>query len=400
MSVGGLSDSELVALARAGHEPAFDAIVHRYRAPLTSYCRRWVDPHRAEEVVQHTFMKAFICLRDDDRPLALRPWLYRVTHNAALNALEKKGSEWEELDENYDGVPQPPQVAEQRARFLKVVGEIDALPVRQREALVLNEFEGRCYADIAAELGTSESGVRGLLRRARRQLREAAAAVLMPFPVLRELARADGGRSIQPERAGEILGSAGAAGGLGAAGGGLAKIAAGVLAAGTIAGGGTALEHRQDAWRAPAAQAQEASDEVADRARPAQRLMGADAAPDRVSVDPAAHIRTRRAVVERGGVGAPRTIEHEATLGEVEVEDSEEPPADATPPAKPTVPLIVIDPDAGGGSEDESTAEQAPEDEPEPASGQARPPSGGEPSAGSGGGQPESGSSSPLLPQA
>ena len=190
--VGGLSDEELVQLARAGHEPAFDAIVHRYRAPLVSYCRRWLDPHRAEEVVQHTLMKAYLCVRDDVRPLAVRPWLYRVAHNAALNAVEKKGSDWEQLDENYDGVPQPPQVAEQRARFLQIVGEIDALPARQREALLLNEFEGRCYADIAAQLGTSESGVRGLLRRARRQLRETAAALLLPIPVLRELVRSDG----------------------------------------------------------------------------------------------------------------------------------------------------------------------------------------------------------------
>ena len=240
VQIGGLTDDELVQLARAGDEAAFDAIVYRYRAPLVSYCRRWVDAHRAEEVVQHTLMKAFLCVRDDHRPLALRPWLYRVAHNAALNALEKKGSEWEELDENYDGVPQPPQVAEQRARFLQVVGEIEALPDRQREALLLNEFEGRCYADIATELGTSESGVRGLLRRARRQLRDAAAAVLLPVPLLRELVRADG-RGLPVERAGELVGTAGAAGGIGAAGG-LAKVAAGVLAAGTIAGGGAAIE--------------------------------------------------------------------------------------------------------------------------------------------------------------
>ncbi len=229
LHVGALADEELVHLARAGNEEAFDAIVHRYRAPLVSYCRRWLDVHRSEEVVQHTLMKAFLCVRDDDRPLVLRPWLYRVAHNAALNAVEKKGSDWEELDENYDGVPQPPQVAEQRARFLRVVGEIEALPDRQREALLLNEFEGRCYADIAAQLGTSESGVRGLLRRARHQLRETAAAVLLPIPVLRELVRSDGGR------AGDLIGSAGAAGGVGAAGG-FAKVAAGVLAAGTIAG--------------------------------------------------------------------------------------------------------------------------------------------------------------------
>lgn len=257
--VGGLSDEDLVALARLGHEPAFDAIVHRYRGPLVSYCRRWLDAHRAEEVVQHTLMKAFLCLRDDDRPLLLRPWLYRVAHNAALNALEKKGSDWEELDENYDGVPQPPQVAEQRARFLAVVGEIEALPARQREALLLNEFEGRCYAEIATELGTSESGVRGLLRRARRQLRETAAAVLLPFPALRELVRSDGGRSLQVERAGELVGSAGAVGGIGAAGG-LTKVAAGVLAAGTIAGGGTAIEQRGGTWHSPSPAVAEAAE--------------------------------------------------------------------------------------------------------------------------------------------
>ena len=245
--LGGLTDDELVQLARDGHEPAFDAIVLRYRAPLVSYSRRWLDPHRAEEVVQHTFMKAYLCLRDDDRPLILRPWLYRVVHNAALNAVEKKGSDWEELDENYDGVPQPPHVAEQRAHFLTVVEGIGALPARQRDALLLNEFEGRCYADIADRLGTSESGVRGLLRRARRQLRETA-ALLLPIPALRELVRSDAGR-LHLDRTGELIGSAGAAGGAGVAG--LAKVACGVLAAGTIAGGGTAIEQQRDRSHAP-----------------------------------------------------------------------------------------------------------------------------------------------------
>jgi sigma-70-like protein len=157
-------------------------------------------------------------------------------------------------------VPQPPQVAEQRARFLQIVGEIDALPARQREALLLNEFEGRCYADIAAQLGTSESGVRGLLRRARRQLRETAAAVLLPIPVLRELVRSDSGRN-----AGELIGSAGAAGGISAAGG-FAKVAAGVLAAGTIAGGGTAIQHSDESWRAPDSKKAAADVAAPDRA--------------------------------------------------------------------------------------------------------------------------------------
>jgi len=329
VDIGGLPDDDLVALARAGHDAAFDAIVHRYRSPLQAYCRRWLDPHRAEEVVQHTLMKAFLCVRDDSRPLVLRPWLYRVAHNAALNAVEKKGSDWEELDENYDGVPQPPQVAEQRARFLKVVGEIGALPARQREALLLNEFEGRCYADIATELGTSESGVRGLLRRARRQLRETAAALLLPFPVLRELVRSDGGRGLQVDRASELIGTAGAAGGVGAAGG-LAKVAAGVLAAGTIAGGGAAIEHGTKALRAQDAKA---ADVAAEQHRTADGTTGSAGPAAGPAVVPyavsriaggGAHADAGAALRAVGGDGSLEGIETEspdpAEPGEVEPE--------------------------------------------------------------------------------
>lgn len=372
--IGGLSDEELVHLARGGDESAFNAIVQRYRSPLVSYCRRWLDPHRAEEVVQHTFLKAFLCLRDDDRPLALRPWLYRVAHNASLNALEKKGSDWEQLDENYDGVPQPPQVAEQRARFLRVVDGIDALPGRQREALLLNEFEGRCYADIAAQLGTSESGVRGLLRRARRQLRETAAALLLPFPALRELVRSESGRSFQADRAGEIIGSAGAAGGVGAAGG-FAKVAAGVLAAGTLAGGGTALEHRQPAFGPPAAEAQ-VTESAASPGRSVDRARRTVAASGKAAGDGIAlpHTLLSGGVLpsagsfvgqsESGGTlrasaDEPAAVEHDQNLGA----GSPEPLVEADPT------LVLTDdpkdeeseaqaPDAGAGEGDEPAEQE------------------------------------------
>ena len=343
LHLGGLNDDELVHLARAGNEEAFDAIVHRYRAPLVSYCRRWLDAHRSEEVVQHTLMKAFLCVRDDDRPLVLRPWLYRVAHNAALNAVEKKGSDWEELDENYDGVPQPPQVAEQRARFLRVVGEIEALPDRQREALLLNEFEGRCYADIAAQLGTSESGVRGLLRRARHQLRETAAAVLLPIPVLRELVRSDGGR------AGDLIGSAGAAGGVGAAGG-FAKVAAGVLATGAIAGGGTAIQHSDDPLRSPEAKAADSSpaqeatkvDDVRSVVVAALDQKAAGPGPSSVSqtVAGSAHL-VAGAGLDRGGTDGGDAYEGGDWLDGVE---SSPPAAEEPAPVEPEEPALEVEP--------------------------------------------------------
>ena len=366
--VGGLSDDELVQLARSGHEPAFDAIVHRYRAPLQSYCRRWLDSHRAEEVVQHTLMKAFLCVRDDDRPLVLRPWLYRVAHNAALNAVEKKGSEWEQLDENYDGVPQPPYVAEQRARFLAVVGEIEALPSRQREALLLNEFEGRCYADIAAQLGTSESGVRGLLRRARRQLRETAAAVLLPFPFLREFVRSEGGRGLQADRAGDLIGTAGAAGGVGAAGG-FAKVAAGVLAAGTIASGGSAIHSGGEPVRVPDAKTDVAAAPEADRTGVASSaLVGAPLGPR----DAFAVSRTSAGganLVASAGL-TPREGSTNVWLDQLESSPppAEDPDPDEPEPLLPLTPPAAIDGEAQEGPAEEEPAadggeEQTPKDE-------------------------------------
>jgi RNA polymerase sigma factor (sigma-70 family) len=359
LHVGGLPDDDLVGLARAGHDAAFDAIVHRYRAPLQAYCRRWLDPHRAEEVVQHTLMKAFLCVRDDTRPLVLRPWLYRVAHNAALNAVEKKGSDWEQLDENYDGVPQPPQVAEQRARFLEVVGEIEALPARQREALLLNEFEGRCYADIAVELGTSESGVRGLLRRARRQLRETAAALLLPFPVLRELVRSDGGRGLQVDRASELIGTAGAAGGVGAAGG-LAKVAAGVLAAGTIAGGGAAIEHGTQSLRTQDANAADTTGKQRPAADGPERSAAPAASPT-VSPYAVSHIAGGGAHVTAGA--GLRAVGGDGSLEGIET-NSAEPgePGEVAP--KPLLPDALIPV--------ETDSQEGPEAEEEPASGEVK----------------------------
>jgi RNA polymerase sigma factor (sigma-70 family) len=369
MHLGGLADEDLVRLARAGNEAAFDAIVHRYRAPLQAYCRRWLDCHRAEEVVQHTLMKAYLCVRDDARPLVLRPWLYRVAHNAALNAVEKKGSDWEELDENYDGVPQPPQVAERRASFLKLVDGIGALPARQREALLLNEFEGRCYADIAAELGTSESGVRGLLRRARRQLRDTAAALLLPFPVLREFVRSDGGRGLPVDRAGEIVSTAGAAGGVGAAGG-FAKVAAGVLAAGTIASGGSAIQHRDDPLRVKdvtadvAAPRPDTTDELTrtlyEASAPASTPygvstfgMGGTRAAAGTGFDPAA-----------GGVHAGV----DGPGSNVEETDEEPPPAESEEPLLPLVP-------AEGETEEQPSQEEPAANDGEPGDPQSGDPS-------------------------
>jgi RNA polymerase sigma factor (sigma-70 family) len=213
------SDDRLVALARDGSHAAFATIVERYRRPLLRHSGRILGPSGAEDMVQQAFTNLYVQLRDDDRPLQLKPWLFRVTHNLTLNAATKKGGDHAELVDDIDGVPQPPQVAELRARLQATVEVIGTLPERQRLALARRELEGRSCEQIAAEFGTSSPAVRQLLARARSAVRNGV-GLLLPFPVIARIAGAGktGGSGsaaglLSAQRAAEVVAGAGALGG-------------------------------------------------------------------------------------------------------------------------------------------------------------------------------------------
>ena len=180
------SDDRLVDLVRAGHESAFETIVARYRAPLLRYAERFLPRDRAEDAVQQAFVRAFDALPRDDAELNLRPWLYRIVHNTALNALRDRALQHGDLPENIDGVEQPDQALERSQGLRDVLGAVAALPSRQRDAIVLRELEGRSYDEIATELGVSGGAVRQLLNRARNRLRSGATA-LVPVGLLARL---------------------------------------------------------------------------------------------------------------------------------------------------------------------------------------------------------------------
>jgi DNA-directed RNA polymerase specialized sigma24 family protein len=79
-----------VDLVRAGYEPAFEAIVHRYRGRLLRYCGRLLADGRAADAAQQAFVNAYDAMRTSTARLELRPWLYRIAHNTSLNALRDR----------------------------------------------------------------------------------------------------------------------------------------------------------------------------------------------------------------------------------------------------------------------------------------------------------------------
>src|SRR5687768_7189158 len=84
------SDERLVALVRRGNQHAFAALVSRYESRLLAFCRHMLSSQEdAEDVLQEVFAAAFHAMQADDRPINVRPWLYRIARNRSLNHLRR-----------------------------------------------------------------------------------------------------------------------------------------------------------------------------------------------------------------------------------------------------------------------------------------------------------------------
>jgi RNA polymerase sigma factor (sigma-70 family) len=236
------SDTRLTALAAAGHDHAFEAIVERYRKPLSRYLRRLLSEPLAEDVLQATFVRAWQALGSGTDVRELRPWLYRIAHNQAVNALRAAGPAESELPETMaapHAMAAPDLAAERSETLRSTLRGIGDLPDRQRAALVAVAVDDRPHADVAAELGLSDGALRQLLLRARTALR-AAATALTPYPVVSWLSA---GSEVSAARVAEV---AAGAGGIGVA----FKAGAAVLAAGAVVAGAPALRDETATSRA------------------------------------------------------------------------------------------------------------------------------------------------------
>jgi RNA polymerase sigma factor (sigma-70 family) len=175
------SDDELVARFRAGDDAAFTAIHDRYRGALLAFARRMLrgTGHDPEDVVQDAFIRAYRGLRVTNRPMALRPWLYMIVRNRALDELRApQRNDCYDDDAGLFAVPaaDPAQRVAERDEMRQLVAEIGRLPERQRMALVMREFDGRSHAETARALHTTVPATKSLIIRARSALGAAVAA--------------------------------------------------------------------------------------------------------------------------------------------------------------------------------------------------------------------------------
>jgi RNA polymerase sigma factor (sigma-70 family) len=176
------SDERLISLLRRGNTTAFEVLLARYESRLMAFCRHLLGSREdAEDVLQEVMTAAFNAILADDRPINVRPWLYRIARNRSLNHLRRiQAIGVDSMDHHLSehGATTADKVHE-REEFRLLVGDIHELPETQKTALVLREMDALSYEQIAEAMETTVPSVKSLLVRARVSLAEAAEARLL-----------------------------------------------------------------------------------------------------------------------------------------------------------------------------------------------------------------------------
>jgi RNA polymerase sigma-70 factor (ECF subfamily) len=147
------------------------------RPELHRYCARLMGSViEGEDVVQDTFERAFEVLQTATSAPPLRPWLFRVAHNRALDLLRSRAVRKEAADVSAEGVDSAsPDVEEKMMRQEAVktaVSRFAELPILQRSVVILKDVLDESLVEIAALLDMSIDAVKGHLARGRARLRE------------------------------------------------------------------------------------------------------------------------------------------------------------------------------------------------------------------------------------
>ena len=178
------TDHELVAAVRRGDDRAFEQLYSRYRTRIWSYVGGILrDADRAEDVSQEVFISVLRRLRDTERPIAFKPWIYQIARNACIDELrrarrthevpfDEEGESGSESDDLFSITPGPDAAVENKQQLEDLRGAFRGVSELHHRILVLRELEGLSYGEIGTRLGMSRPVVESTLFRARRRLAE------------------------------------------------------------------------------------------------------------------------------------------------------------------------------------------------------------------------------------
>ena len=182
----GPSDADIMLRVKAGDDSAFEYLVQKYRRPMVSFMYRMLhNSAAAEDLAQEVFLRVYRSRESYEASAKFTTWLYRIATNLAMNHARDTRHERPEstvsLDEPNDDTGATIDVADgslsaeelivRRERMAAIRKRVQALPERQRSAVIMHKFQQMDYRQIADVLKLSESATKSLLFRAYETLR-------------------------------------------------------------------------------------------------------------------------------------------------------------------------------------------------------------------------------------
>lgn len=153
---------------------SFTHLVQRHRAEVLTYLVRLLAHEQdAQDVCQETLLRAFRAFGRLDGDANTRAWLFKIATNRALSALARRSRGVARTsDVDPEGLRAPAGAgAEGRERLQAVRRAVEALPPKQRAALMQRRFHGLGYEEIARSLGCSAASARANVYQAMKKLR-------------------------------------------------------------------------------------------------------------------------------------------------------------------------------------------------------------------------------------
>ena len=182
-----VSDVDVMLRVKTGDESAFAYLVQKYRRPMIGFMYRLChNPSTAEELAQEVFLRVYRSRTSYEPTAKFTTWLYRIATNLAVNYARDTRHERPEnpvrIDEPDRETGTTPDLADdsltaeeqilKRERLAAIRGKVNALPERQRVAVIMHKYQQMDYREIAGVLKLSESATKSLLFRAYETLRE------------------------------------------------------------------------------------------------------------------------------------------------------------------------------------------------------------------------------------
>jgi RNA polymerase sigma factor (sigma-70 family) len=161
----------------AGHRATLISLMSDLRPELHRYCSRMMGSViEGEDVVQDAIVRALVALENAEAPAALRPWLFRIAHNRAIDLLRNRAIRASDPIEYAIDIADQTSLAPvdhllQQEAVKTALSRFTELPLLQRSVIILKDVLEEPLRDIAALLGMSTDAVKGHLARARANLK-------------------------------------------------------------------------------------------------------------------------------------------------------------------------------------------------------------------------------------